>query len=315
MYLRTPGRDRADGTLVDGSGRRRGYFTATRTATVVPVGADAVRGDRLLVQRAQHAAADADQRPGYPVPTARVSITRSRPPHRRPDRHRAERPKLATGFTARRAIVEDKRCTSCHQELGTFTEDAFHGGQRNDGTTCSWCHNPGRSNTGWSVDSTAFVHAIHGADKRAVDYNYHDVDWSEIGYPGVLARCEQCHVPGSYDFANRASADAAGLGADRTDKRLIRLTAEETITAGDPGLSPWAPPGDYSVVGDPANLVTSPTVTVCSSCHDSNLAISHMMVNGGTFYGTRTAANAATEQCFVCHASGKLADIKAVHER
>ena len=40
--------------------------------------------------------------------------------------------KVATGYTGRRAIVEDKRCNACHQELGTFTEDAFHAGQRND---------------------------------------------------------------------------------------------------------------------------------------------------------------------------------------
>ena len=170
------------------------------------------------------------------------------------------------------------------------------------------------------MDSTAFVHAIHGGDKRSVDYNYHEVDWSEIVYPGVLARCEQCHVPGSYDFANSASADAAGLGSDGKDKRLIREVADEAFTDPNvPGTSPWMItlgliPGDYSASPD-ANLVTSPTVTVCSSCHDANLAISHMTANGGTFYGTRATAKATFEQCFICHASGKLADIKAVHER
>ena len=45
--------------------------------------------------------------------------------------------KVATGYTGRRAIVEDKRCNACHQEMGAFTEEAFHGGQRNDGTTYS----------------------------------------------------------------------------------------------------------------------------------------------------------------------------------
>ena len=67
--------------------------------------------------------------------------------------------KVATDYTGRRAIVEDKRCNACHQELGTFTEDAFHGGQRNDGTTCSWCHTPNRASSGWSADSVTFVHA------------------------------------------------------------------------------------------------------------------------------------------------------------
>ena len=57
--------------------------------------------------------------------------------------------KVASGYTGRRAIVEDKRCNACHQELGTFTEDAFHAGQRNDATTCSWCHNPAKTSSGW----------------------------------------------------------------------------------------------------------------------------------------------------------------------
>src|SRR5262249_38949774 len=53
--------------------------------------------------------------------------------------------KVADGFTGRRPIVEDTRCNACHQELGTFTQDAFHAGQRNDGTTCSWCHTPNKT--------------------------------------------------------------------------------------------------------------------------------------------------------------------------
>jgi OmcA/MtrC family decaheme c-type cytochrome len=173
------------------------------------------------------------------------------------------------------------------------------------------------------VDSTAFVHAIHGSAKRNVPYNYHGVDWSHIKYPGVLARCEQCHVPGSYDFSNSASADAVGLGSDQTDKRLSRVVASEVYNdeltyAPTDGLAVWMNPlipADFLANGNDANLVTSPTVTVCSACHDSALAISHMKLNGGTFYGTRAAAKMTTEQCFVCHATGKLADIKAVHER
>jgi OmcA/MtrC family decaheme c-type cytochrome len=79
---------------------------------------------------------------------------------------------------------------------------------------------------------------------------------------------------------------------------------------------------NYGANGAPENLVTSPTVTVCSACHDSDLAISHMKLNGGTFYEARSVVLGAmppsttrVEQCFICHATGKLADIKAVHER
>jgi OmcA/MtrC family decaheme c-type cytochrome len=117
--------------------------------------------------------------------------------------------KVATGFTGRRAIVEDKRCNACHQELGTFTEDAFHAGQRNDGTTCAYCHFPNRASSGWSVDSTYFIHAIHAGAKRDVEFTYHaespTSSFKEVAYPGVLNFCEGCHIPGAYNFANADS--------------------------------------------------------------------------------------------------------------
>ncbi len=176
--------------------------------------------------------------------------------------------------------------------------------------------------------------------------------FAEVTYPGVLSNCEQCHVPGSYDFANSASSDAVGLTGDGIDKRLPKTvgvgyyvgtvggtTKTRSGAACTPGvssaqtdvgvfsLSPWIKPlangaGDvatpnsgnffgYGFVfnanvttgdsvtcplnGEPAivvapqgtlqasplSLVTSPTVTVCTGCHDSTLAISHMKANGG----------------------------------
>ena len=120
--------------------------------------------------------------------------------------------KVATGFTGRRAIVEDARCNACHQELGTFTEDAFHAGQRNDGTTCSWCHTPNRASSGWSADSVYFVHAIHAGAKRSTEFTWHAAtatsSFAEVKYPGVLNFCEGCHIPGAVNFENSASAAA-----------------------------------------------------------------------------------------------------------
>jgi OmcA/MtrC family decaheme c-type cytochrome len=92
------------------------------------------------------------------------------------------------------------------------------------------------------------------------------------------------------------------------------------------------------------SLVVSPITSACSSCHDTPTAIAHFKANGGVFYGDRlvagggtpgtpvaynnaTATKAATitgyvwpsgnlvntEQCLICHGSGAVADIKAVH--
>jgi len=120
--------------------------------------------------------------------------------------------KVATGFTGRRPIVEDKRCNACHQELGTFTEDSFHAGQRNDGTTCSWCHTPNRASSGWSADSTSFIHAIHASAHRDKKFTWHasstTESFADVKFPGILGACETCHIPGAWDFSSDTSQAA-----------------------------------------------------------------------------------------------------------
>ena len=268
----------------------------------------------------------------------------------------------AGGYTGRRAIVEDAKCNACHQELGTFTEDAFHAGQRNDGTTCAWCHNPNRTSSGWSADSTAFVHAIHAANKRTNKFVWHASSKTEgfwkIGYPGILNNCAACHKvntdgTATYDFSASASAQALGInvGGDGIDKRPYRTVATGifngtagTLTTGCTvttindclatttsvfSLSPWVTKDNltdygsgFSVSGATGNptaaagttLVNSPTVTVCSACHDSADAISHFKINGAAFYQARsTAITGTNETCLICHGAGRIADIRVMH--
>jgi hypothetical protein len=64
----------------------------------------------------------------------------------------------------------------------------------------------------------------------------------------------------------------------------------------------------------PTTLVKSPIVAACSTCHDAPTAIAHMQQMGGTFYGTRLAALAQTEQCMMCHGPGTVAAIATVHK-
>ncbi|MDO8310601.1 MAG: hypothetical protein Q7T25_01545, partial [Sideroxyarcus sp.] len=79
------------------------------------------------------------------------------------------------------------------------------------------------------------------------------------------------------------------------------------------------------------NLVTSPIAGSCFGCHDSSTAASHMQQQGGSIYApfssvasvaTRPAIGTAStmtftksETCMLCHASGKTADIKAMHAK
>ena len=143
--------------------------------------------------------------------------------------------------------------------MGAFNTSSFHAGQRNDGTTCSWCHTPNRTSSAWSADSTNFIHGIHGAAKRTNNFTWHassttDGYWT-IGYPGVLKNCEACHIPGSYDFSNPASKSAVGLSGG-TDNRLFRYSATgifngtaDTVTKGWSGSACAAATAKQTALG------------------------------------------------------------------
>jgi OmcA/MtrC family decaheme c-type cytochrome len=131
-------------------------------------------------------------------------------------------------YTDRRPIVDDAKCNNCHKELGLFTAESFHGGQRNDGTTCAWCHTPNRTSSGWSADASYYIHAIHGSDKREKKFTWHATavgkSYDDIQFPGILNRCETCHVPGSYDFSSAAASSAL-------PKRLYKTVATGIFNA------------------------------------------------------------------------------------
>jgi OmcA/MtrC family decaheme c-type cytochrome len=118
--------------------------------------------------------------------------------------------KVATGFTGRRVIVDNSKCSSCHVTLGVGPD--FHAGQRNDSSSCNFCHNPNRTSSAWSANQKDFIHGIHGAEKRTVAFNWHAPSATEgyynVRYPAALNKCEMCHLPGTYDFSTTAAQSA-----------------------------------------------------------------------------------------------------------
>jgi OmcA/MtrC family decaheme c-type cytochrome len=243
--------------------------------------------------------------------------------------------------TPRRAIVENKRCNDCHGVLGVFTAKTYHAGQRNDAATCEFCHNGQRVNSGWGVNAKDFVHALHGAKKRENKYSWEasaGFKYWTITYPSVLNNCEACHVPGSYDFGNTTNAgEVPNLNWTTVATGNIPNPVPVIITGNEPipgtYFSPFVTAGAAYGTGfsynagtgvttpaAPTTLVSSPYVAACSNCHDSKMALNHMKANGGSFYvsrasvlNTATGALINTEQCFLCHSSGKIADTKKVH--
>jgi OmcA/MtrC family decaheme c-type cytochrome len=242
--------------------------------------------------------------------------------------------KVATGFTGRRPIVDNAKCKSCHGTLGVTP--TFHVGQRNDGPTCSFCHNPNRTSSGWSGSSKYFIHAIHAGRKRTVNYTWGAAaagpGYDEVAFPGTLNTCTTCHVPNSYDFTSAANL-AAVAGMELTTVATGRYSSDPLVNSTYYTISPYVVADNITDYGNGfsynattnatteaagSNLVLSPITAACASCHDSVIALNHMRSSGGQFYATRSsvlALGASQEQCLLCHGPGRTAAIGEVHQR
>lgn len=242
--------------------------------------------------------------------------------------------KVATGYGGRRSIVDNGKCKSCHGTLGV--SPGFHAGQRNDGPTCAFCHNPNRTSSGWSAGSKFFVHAVHAGRKRAVPFTWHAAavgeGYDEIEFPGTLNACTTCHVANTYDFTNSANLNAlpneqlttVATGTYNTDPLVnsTYYTVSPYVTAD--GITNYGNGFSYNagtnVTTQAAGttLVMSPITGACASCHDSTIAINHMKFNGGQFYAPRATVlglGASQEQCMICHGPGRTAAIGEVHQQ
>jgi OmcA/MtrC family decaheme c-type cytochrome len=212
--------------------------------------------------------------------------------------------------TARRIVVDVAKCDVCHSVL------SLHGNNRTDEPqVCVVCHNPNATDASRrpaaggvdgkleeSIDFKTMIHAIHAgqADKGGfrtkgiVIYGFGGSvnDFSAVVFPGKLNDCAGCHAGTSYQLA--------GVWNAPTTNGILSNTIS---TAADP-------------VDSTDNLRISPTAAVCSSCHDTASAKTHMQdsFNGGVFSATQAAIAAGSpENCSFCHGAGRSYDVKTVH--
>jgi OmcA/MtrC family decaheme c-type cytochrome len=183
----------------------------------------------------------------------------------------------------RQELVSQAKCESCHEFL------AIHGGTRaGNPMMCNACHN---SSGGWSDEGFgpiafgAFAHNIHAGKIEEI---------GEVTYPQSRARCEGCHIAGSFNTA-------------RTDALPIS-------TGPGPDLDPVANGVQNQLLFD--DTWDSATAGTCGTCHDSGPAKSHMAQNGGQFGvvgGKQLVPSSTSEACAVCHGPGRSLDTAAVH--
>jgi OmcA/MtrC family decaheme c-type cytochrome len=202
--------------------------------------------------------------------------------------------------------VDTARCNTCHLQLGVTP--TFHAGQRNDGPTCSFCHNPNRTSSAWSANAKDFLHAIHGGRIRTVPFNWHAVsdeeNFGDVEFPSNINNCEACHAANTYDFTLASTVNAL--------PNMLPSTVATGKFNRDPVTNPtgWfaIAPADYvtannvldygvgfavnvstNVITPAANttLIKSPITAACSACHDAKPSIAHMEAMGGAFYRSR----------------------------
>jgi OmcA/MtrC family decaheme c-type cytochrome len=241
--------------------------------------------------------------------------------------------KVATGYTARRPIVDNAKCKNCHGTLGVAP--TFHAGARNDGPTCSFCHNPNRTSSGWSAGSKYFIHAIHGGRERTVNFTWHAAaagpGFDEVEFPGTLNACTTCHLPNTFDFTSTTNLNAipnmelTTVATGKYDSNpltnstfytLSPYVTADNVTDYGAGFS-YNAATNVTTQAAGTTLVLSPITGACSACHDAPPAIAHMKQNGGQFYSTRSSVlgtGASTEQCLICHGPGSTAAIGVVHQ-
>jgi len=238
----------------------------------------------------------------------------------------------------RRQVVDvPTKCDRCHDLL------TLHGGSRNNnGQLCVICHNPNNTDyaqrpknadgipTGGvdgkgeeAIDFKRLIHGIHAAAKTNHDgtiahgfrengivvygFGGNAHDYSHVRFPGVLSKCETCHLPDTFKLMDR-SASGGGNWELPSQNGILGSTTNSIPNAVDAATvaTGLANPAD--------DLNISPTAAVCSACHDGTLAREHMIqIGGASFDATQATISAKYETCAVCHGPGKIASVEFVH--
>lgn len=214
--------------------------------------------------------------------------------------------------TARRAIVDVNRCNDCHKNL------SLHGSNRTSNTElCATCHNPENvQSAAVNADETFdFKHMIHRLHSQG--FYWDGPGFEGFTYPGKLNNCEGCHKTNTYFPVDPAAVFATSIGSGTPAGCPATFPAGQNATSRDPATGEYLYPVCVTSLSTPADdTAVSPNAAICTGCHNSEIAATHMEQNGGNFAVTKNADGSTVnpqETCQVCHGSGQTADVKRIH--
>jgi OmcA/MtrC family decaheme c-type cytochrome len=272
-------------------------------------------------------------------------------------RHAISVVKAVTGDTERRTVVDAKKCSNCHEWF------EGHGGNRVYQTqVCVMCHTPGLATSGrgiadatlgaytlftaadnkilsgWGFDKSAtnaalklpvttnnfkdMIHGIHSGRENATPFmDARDrtpsaitlLDFKRMDFPGKLNNCEACHVAGTF---SSVPANALASTYESIDTAYAAAIGSGTAT---PALAKTA-----LATANATDMVSSPFVAACASCHSSATAKTHFglyksaVVQQARSLFAATVASGSPDTsasvCASCHGVGKDKDVIAAHK-
>jgi OmcA/MtrC family decaheme c-type cytochrome len=115
----------------------------------------------------------------------------------------------------RRQIVDLKKCNDCHRSL------SIHGENRNSTEYCVVCHNPRETDAARrpaaqgpaeGIDFALMIHRIHAGNLQSREYAIYGFGntpnaYNHVRFPGEIANCENCHLPGTFTVPAAARLD------------------------------------------------------------------------------------------------------------
>jgi OmcA/MtrC family decaheme c-type cytochrome len=268
---------------------------------------------------------------------------------------------VASGYSTRRVVVDTNKCESCHEQLGTAV-DFHGGARNDatacaichtpNKTSSGWSANASTFihgiHAGTDPASVTAANAIgvatvgqpgsggggagtaYSAGKRTIPFSWHREGtatvptWNaaSVVYPGILKRCENCHVPNAVNFGANGSTLLPNLLWSTTGTGTYSATDTPKAYARDPvtgalafistsanygNLFGFTPEG--SAVPKYTNALNAVVTTGYTDAAGLAVTSGYLSIAGAQ--GVALAADPATlvespvtAACFACHDSG-----------
>jgi len=252
-------------------------------------------------------------------------------------RHAISVEKPVTGDPARREIVDNAKCSNCHEWfLG-------HGGNRVYSTdVCVMCHVPNLTSSGrglnltthpnawgvnehpttgfdaaaplsWPEESMSFktlIHSTHASAVRSAPFTFVRDRCSGSGGTSCVYYYDLSEVTFPGVLNNCETCHKPGTYSTNLPDGVF-MTTDVTTTGND--TSSANVQTARSSVPNATDLATTPVAAACVGCHDSQIAKSHMEGHGAFVQASRSTTSDYVETCSLCHGPGRLADVALMH--